>query len=119
MPISEPAADYVAGDIVVVPFPFSDRLAEKRRPALVVSGPALARYGVHWVVMVTSSRSDRLSCDVEIQDLSQSGLQKPSMVRTAKLACLEPDRILRRAGRADEAVMTAVRCHLASFLKTK
>ena len=30
-------------DIVVLPFPYADRLAEKRRPGVVVSKPALAR----------------------------------------------------------------------------
>ena len=29
-------------DIVVVPFPYADRLAEKRRPALVISNRKLA-----------------------------------------------------------------------------
>ena len=28
-------------DVVVVPFPYADRLAEKRRPAVVVNAPAL------------------------------------------------------------------------------
>ena len=32
---------YRAGDVIVVPFPYSDRLAQKRRPALVVSGDTL------------------------------------------------------------------------------
>ena len=45
MPISE-RPRYAAGDVVVVPFPYADRLAEKRRPALVVSGPQLARFGL-------------------------------------------------------------------------
>jgi hypothetical protein len=31
-----------AFDIVVVPFPYADRLAEKRRPALVISNRKLA-----------------------------------------------------------------------------
>ncbi len=29
------------GAIVLVPFPYSDRLAEKRRPALVVARPSI------------------------------------------------------------------------------
>jgi mRNA interferase MazF len=34
-----------AFDIVVVPFPYADRLAEKRRPALVISNRRLAPFG--------------------------------------------------------------------------
>ena len=33
-------------DIVVVPFPYADRLAEKRRPALVISNRKLAAHGL-------------------------------------------------------------------------
>ena len=36
MPTSETRA-YLPGDVVVVPFPYTDRFAEKRRPALVIS----------------------------------------------------------------------------------
>jgi hypothetical protein len=32
-------------DVVVVPFPYADRLAEKRRPALVISNRKLAARG--------------------------------------------------------------------------
>jgi len=42
-------------EIVVVPFPYTDRMAEKRRPALVVSNAELAaRFGRVWVAMITS-----------------------------------------------------------------
>lgn len=33
-------------DIVVVPFPYADRLAQKRRPALVISNHKLAIHGL-------------------------------------------------------------------------
>ena len=39
-------ARYAAFDIVVVPFPYADRLAEKRRPALVISSAKLAATGL-------------------------------------------------------------------------
>jgi hypothetical protein len=42
-------------DVVVVPFPYADRLAEKRRPALVISNRKLAVHGLVWVAMITSA----------------------------------------------------------------
>jgi len=45
-----------AFDIVVVPFPYADRLAEKRRPALVISSRKLAPFGLIWLAMITSAQ---------------------------------------------------------------
>jgi mRNA interferase MazF len=42
-------------DVVIVPFPYSDRLAEKRRPALVISNRRLQSHGIVWLAMITSA----------------------------------------------------------------
>ena len=115
MPTSE-RTRYAAGDVVVVPFPYADRLAEKRRPALVVSGPSLARFRLLWVVMITSAENRAWSCDVPVGDLRRAGLPAPSVVRPAKIACIEPSRVLRRAGRLDRAAMAAIARQLRGFL---
>src|SRR5687767_2839835 len=90
-------------DVVVVPFPYADRLAEKRRPALVISNRKLAIHGVIWVAMITSADNEPWSSDVAISDLKRAGLPAPSVVRPAKIACIEPVRIDRRLGRLDKA----------------
>jgi mRNA interferase MazF len=105
-----------AFDIVVVPFPYADRLAEKRRPALVVSNRKLAPFGLIWVAMITSSENTPWSCDVTIADLARAGLPAPSVVRAAKIACIEPARIERRAGRLDKTTAKAVAQKLKGFL---
>jgi mRNA interferase MazF len=105
-----------AFDIVVVPFPYADRLAEKRRPALVISNRKLAPFGLIWVAMITSAANEPWSCDVAIANLARAGLPAPSVVRTAKIACIEPARIERRAGRLDKAAARAVAQKLKGFL---
>jgi mRNA interferase MazF len=105
-----------AFDIVVVPFPYADRLAEKRRPALVVSNRKLASFGLIWVAMITSADNAPWSCDVVIGDLARAGLPAPSVVRTAKIACIEPARIERRAGRLDKGTARALAQKLKGFL---
>jgi mRNA interferase MazF len=103
-------------DVIVVPFPYSDRLAEKRRPALVISGRKLAAYDLHWVAMITSADNAPWSCDVPVTDLARAGLPARSVVRPAKIACIEPARVLRRAGRLDTKAARAVAEQLQEFL---
>lgn len=102
-------------DVVVVPFPYSDRLAEKRRPALVVSAEAVGdRLGRLWVAMITSDRGERLYGDAPLSDLAAAGLPAASIVRTSKIATIELSRILRRAGRLSARDETAARAALRS-----
>ena len=62
-------------DIVIVPFPYADRLAEKRRPAVVVSAPAVSeRYKLVWLAMITSAVNPRWDCDVQISELAPTAL---------------------------------------------
>ena len=92
--------NYASFEIVIVPFPYADRLAEKRRPALVVSTPALQkRFGLVWLMMITSADNPAWDCDVAISDLKLAGLPAPSVVRPAKMATVDAARILRRIGK--------------------
>ena len=95
--ISDPLSKW---DIVVVPFPYSDRLAEKRRPALIISKPWIAKdYGLLWVAMITSLENDSWNCDIEIKTTGVTGLTAPSVIRPVKIATIEAGRVLRKIGR--------------------
>ena len=105
MPTSEHS--FKRGDIVVVPFPYSDKMAEKRRPALVVSGSKFNTGRFLWVVMITS-KVDGSASEVVQFDHAKAGLSKPSVVRVAKLATIEASRVLRVAGHMDSKALKAV-----------
>ena len=86
------------GDVVVVPFPFSDRAATKRRPALVCSSSAFNNTAKHVVLaMITSSTQHAWPGDVPIRDAGSTGLSAPSVVRW-KFFTLDVSLVLRRAG---------------------
>lgn len=110
---------YDAYEVVVVPFPFTDRAAVKNRPALVISSAMTfgSRAGHSVMAMITSDKGApaRWPLDVEIRDLAAAGLSAASLVRM-KLFTLDHRLILRRAGRLSTADRNAVRTALAKLL---
>jgi len=86
-------------DVVVVPFPFTDRVTTKRRPALVLSDENNfnAQAGHSLLAMITSAKNSDWPLDVEISDLDTAGLTSASIVRM-KLFTLDDRLIIRQAG---------------------
>ncbi|AVO43692.1 type II toxin-antitoxin system PemK/MazF family toxin [Phreatobacter cathodiphilus] len=116
MPISE--GQYLPrGSVVVVPFPYTDGDAQRRRPALVFSNMSLAETGYYWLAMITGAENPPMPFDVTVPDHGAIGLAIPSVVRTIKIVCVEPKLIVRPIGRLDEQtldrVMTNIRARVA------
>lgn len=101
------------GDVVVVPFPFVDVAAEKRRPSVVLSHQAFNRSHAHSIcAMITTAGRTKWPSDIAIDDLKTAGLPRACVVRF-KLFTLPNDIILRRAGLLADAdrdkLLTAAR----------
>ena len=108
---------YAPFDVVLVPFPYSDKLAEKRRPAVVVSAPELERgHGLLWLAMITSASNPAWTEDVMISDLKVAGLPHPSRIRPAKIATADAARIVRRTGRLPPKDAAALKARLKALL---
>lgn len=90
---------FEAFDVVVVPFPFTDRATTKRRPALVLSDAQGFNQHVGQVVlaMITSAKNSEWPLDTEIQNLDAAGLPSASIIRM-KLFTLDEQLIIRKAG---------------------
>ena len=87
-----------AYDIVVVPFPFTDRNATKRRPALVLSSSLFNQSSGHSVLaMITSAEQSTWPGDLAISDIESAGLTTDCLVRM-KLFTLDDRLIIRKAG---------------------
>jgi len=100
MPTSDAPPRTRQWDVVVLPFPYADRLAEKRRPAVVVSKPSLAKeHGIIWVAMITSASNAGWKCDIAVEESPATGLTAPSVIRPWKLATVDASRIVRIVGR--------------------
>lgn len=78
------------GDVIKVPFPYTDRATRRSRPALVIStGGIEKRHGLLWVAMITSAANRGWRGDVTVTRLARAGLPVPSVIRTAKIATIE------------------------------
>jgi len=78
-------------DIVSVPFPYTDRATQRRRPALVMSGPSVEdSFGLLWVVMITAAENAGWNGDVPIDDHLAAGLPIPSIIRPATMHLTDP-----------------------------
>ncbi|WP_200234965.1 type II toxin-antitoxin system PemK/MazF family toxin [Thiohalocapsa halophila] len=77
---------YRRGDLVLVPFPFTDLSSEKRRPVLVLADPD--GYGDFLAVAVTSRPHHTNAIAIRDQDISSGALPATSWVRTDRVITL-------------------------------
>lgn len=110
---------YRAFDVVVVPFPFTDRATVKRRPALVVSDSAAfnAKVGRSVLAMITSATQSDWPLDTPISNSRAAGLTSASIVRM-KLFTLDDQLIVRKAGLLAPADRAAVTQSMRKLLKS-
>jgi mRNA interferase MazF len=104
-------------NVVVVPFPFTEKAGTKRRPALVLSTKAFNENGHTVLAMITTKSHSPWPGDTSIDDLSIAGLHVPCIVRL-KMFTLDNRLIIRCSGRLSEKdrenVAEALRLYLIS-----
>ena len=100
---------YRRGDVVLVPFDFTDRSGSKWRPAVVISGN---RYNRETPDVLIASITGNLRAiphpgDHQLAGWQSAGLLRPSLVQT-KLTTIEASLVGRKLGRLTTADMTAL-----------
>ncbi|MCA9994238.1 MAG: type II toxin-antitoxin system PemK/MazF family toxin [Anaerolineales bacterium] len=104
---------FVKGEVVVLPFPFSDLSASKKRPALVIA--SLESYDDVILCMITSQHTkDGNAIFISAADFEFGGLPKASNVRPNRLFTADANIILRSVGKlsaekVDQVVTEIVR----------
>jgi mRNA interferase MazF len=91
--------DYKFGDVVLVPFPFTNQTNNKKRPAVIVSSTAYHHAHSDVIVMAITSQiqSATFADNVAIADWQGSGLLKPSVIKPI-ISTLEKGLVLKKLG---------------------
>ncbi|QQR54667.1 type II toxin-antitoxin system PemK/MazF family toxin [Candidatus Peregrinibacteria bacterium] len=106
------------GDLVLVPFPFSDLSAVKSRPALVVSNKTLKGEDCI-LVAVTSQSSKKNQIKLNDHDMAQGSLPVQSYIRPSKIISLKKSIIRRVFGKLKKKKLKEVEVALFGYLKMK
>ena len=95
-----------AGEVVVIPFPFSDLTQSKVRPALCLAD---AGRGDYVLCQITSQPyGDPLAIKIDDQDFATGGLHVESFVRPGKLFTADANLILSTEGKLTPAAYQRV-----------
>lgn len=97
---------FIKGNVVVVPFPFSDLSRSKRRPALVVQHFA----GEDLLLSQITSQTvrDKYAVSLRENDFEEGVLKKPSNIRPNKLFTCSKNLILYKVGKLKASKMDEV-----------
>jgi mRNA interferase MazF len=99
-------AGLIKGDVVVLPFPFSDLPGEKRRPALVLA--TLTGNDVILCQTTSRYRNDKFTVVLSTIDFMNGGLPVESYIRPNRIFTADKNIIIRKAGTLKKERMNIV-----------
>jgi mRNA interferase MazF len=88
------------GDLLLVPFPFTDLSAAKRRPVLAIT--AADRYGDFIALPVTSRPQTEHALPIATPDMVSGSLPAASWIRTNRIVTLNASLVIKTVGRVSE-----------------
>jgi mRNA interferase MazF len=107
---------FVEGDVVVIPFPFSDLSDSKRRPALVLK--ILPGDDIILCQITSQNLSDKYSIKLLTEDFDDGGLVHPSNIRPNRIFTAYKNIILKRIGKLKKEKLRHVIVQICTLLKS-
>lgn len=93
--------NYNFGDVILVPFPFTDQSSIKQRPAVVISNDAYHLAYIDIIVMaITSQPRTNNVGEVFITKWKEANLLKPSVIKPV-FTTLEKSLVIAKLGQLD------------------
>jgi mRNA interferase MazF len=101
------------GDIVLIPFPFSDLSGNKNRPALILIDSA----DDVTICFITTRLKWHSEYDIVIKPTALNGLKKNSLIRLNKLATVDKELVIGLLGELDDDYLKQLNYNLIKILK--
>jgi mRNA interferase MazF len=98
--------NFIKGDVVVIPFPFSDLSGSKRRPALVLSD--LQGQDIILCQITSKINNDSYSISLVSTDFINGILPVESNIRPSRIFTADKNIIIKKAGTISENKMKTV-----------
>jgi len=105
----------VKGDVVVIPFPFSDLSQSKRRPALVIA--PLQGDDVILCQLTSRTIGDNYAIPVDDKDFASGNLKQSGNIRPNRVFTADAHVILYRIGTIKREKLTEVIDRLVEIIK--
>ena len=99
-------AKFVKGDVVVVPFPFSDLTQAKRRPALVIS--KLEGDDLILCQITSQAIEDEYAISIDDIDFETGGLKQTSNIRPNRIFTADSNIVLYKIGKIKIEKLTEI-----------
>ena len=109
-------AKFVKGDIVVIPFPFSDLSQTKRRPALVISD--LVGDDLILCQITSQSISDNYAISLNDKDFKSGSLKRKSNIRPNRIFTADNHIILYKIGQVKNDKLDEVIKKIIQIIQT-
>ena len=108
---------YKKGDVVLVPFPFSDQTTSKRRPAVIISSDTYNDTSQDILIMaITGQTRGRMGIgEFLIENWPGAGLLKPSAVKSA-ISTIEQRLVVKKLGSLSSQDLLALEKALKEIL---
>ncbi len=117
--------NYQRGEIVLVPFPFTDLSRQKARPAIVVSPDSFNRRSPDVILAAISSQVPETPDEFELvieqgyPDFGGTGLRVASVIKSSKLVTLKKSLIYTKLGKLTDLVMQELDSRLIQAVGVK
>jgi len=103
------------GDIILIPFPFTDLSGNKNRPALILFDSE----DDVTVCFITTRLKWQSEFDIPVQPTLINGIKIPSLIRLSKIATIDKELILGKIGVLDDDYVESLNNNLVRLFKLK
>jgi mRNA interferase MazF len=103
----------IKGDLVLIPFPFTDLSGSKNRPAVIL----IVDENDATVAFISTQLKWKMDTDLILKPSDQNGLKKESLIRLSKISTIDKKLILGKLGGLTNQEIQLLNSNLIKILK--